>query len=524
MDIGSAHRARDGRGAVRGRASALRRGLLVVPASVLAAAVAGSCQRASTLARVPVAANQEDRTAEGGPYSASTQSFLRGSHWLERVDHVELRDTGGLGTLVFSGADAGQALSVTRLPLEMLVPRLHYAPHDPPDAFDAFNLMLAEYSRNGQSVPWAEPDDTLAHFEAPHLLTETPYTLRADYDFVPEPLFRPLRVAVVNNCLEPGLWELIGFDRVGEIYHAWFRLPVDVYSGLVARVNGVEPAFAARALKWSIEPVPLDLDRLRRASGPPEDAALALIGDDDPVGYSTQDSRQKVSKGFAEIVTREGEVAPARRGDFTRQAVSLSEFVPPGKYSRSKRRRFDLGFLRATEGASVSHVAPLTDYAWRAAHGPTDPAGAAHVELRLRLGQGRSLVLGNLPLALLVPQEDLALHGFGVGILPADNPAERTRLLFDRGPAPSYAYVVEERGGRELALNSHDFGIEQVFIRARPEERDPHWEVTVASYERIVDLVRYRVGMPAGLVAEARAAAAGYVSPSFFTYRDDNTR
>lgn len=46
-----------------------------------------------------------------------------------------------------SVADTRRELSVTRLPAEMLVPRLHYALGGVPDTLDAFNLMMTEYSR-----------------------------------------------------------------------------------------------------------------------------------------------------------------------------------------------------------------------------------------------------------------------------------------------------------------------------------------------------------------------------------------
>ncbi len=496
----------------------------VGPSSALllaAALVAGGCSR--MLARVPLQPNQEQLRDDGEPFTPATQSLLRGSHWLEQAQTLEVRRDGALGTFTFSGRD-GRELRVTRLPLETLVPRLHYAPRTPPDAFDALNLRLAEYSRNGQNVPWAEADDELAHFEAPQLDSETPYTLRADYDFAPDARLRPLRVGLVNNCLEPGLWESYAVDRAGELYHAWFRLPLPVYLDLVREVNGLAPAFVESALRWSDERAPLDLGRLRQVRQAPREVPAALLGDDEPVGYSTQDSRQKLGQGFVTVGAPGAERAPLERADLTRAPLGLVRFVAPGIYARDERQRFDVSFLRELRGAVVSRVAPLTHYAWRRSGRPRAHDGSTHLELRLRLGAGRSLVLGNLPLALLVPQEDFVIHGFGVGVLPADSPAERTRLLLDEGPAPSFAYVVEERDGREWALNSHALGVEQVFVRARPEARDPHLELTLSSYERIVDLVRYRVLLPPDLADEARAAAAAYVSPAYFSYRDDNLR
>jgi hypothetical protein len=96
--------------------------------------------------------------------------------------------------------------------------------------------------------------------------------------------------------------------------------------------------------------------------------------------------------------------------------------------------------------------------------------------------------------------------------------------LIEAGPPPSFAYLC--RPGEEglVAVNSHDYGLEQVFIRTHTESDDLWWEITVTSYERIVDIVKYRVDVPADLVDDLRAAAATYTAPIYRTYRDDNLR
>ncbi len=484
------------------------------------ALILGACAGPRPAVQVALRANREQRRPDGEPFTPATQSLLRGAHWLEQARTLTLD---GASLITLRGAD-GHRLLLRNLPLESLVPRLHYVPRSPPDAFDALNLRLAEYSRNGQNVPWAEPDDALAHFEAPHLTSEAPYSLRGDYDFAPEARTRPLRVGVVNNCLHPGLWETYALDRVGEIYHAWFRLPADWYGRLVAETNGLEPRFVESALAWSEAEARLDLERLRRALGAARAVRASRVGDDDPVGFSTQDSRQKLGQGFATVGTPGAERAPTLRSELSSESLALARFVPPGIYSRDERQRFELAFLRDVGAAELRLVAPLTRYDWRRPAHPRAHEDAPHLELALALGAGHSLVLGNLPVPLLVPQEDFVIHGFGVGVLPADSPAERTRLLLDEGPAPSFAYLVATRAGVPHALNSHLSGLEQVFVRARPEARDPHLEITLSSYERIVDLVRYRVELPPDLAALLRAAAEAYVSPAYFTYRDDNLR
>jgi hypothetical protein len=469
--------------------------------------------------------NLEARLEDGSPYTPSTQSFLRGYHWLDRVDRIEISaGKGDLGRLRLSSPDGEHELVVDRLPLRFLVPRLHYRPGAEPDAFDALNLRLAEYSRVGLGVPSGRPGDARAHFETT-LAAEMPWTLEDDYRFVPRPDLRPLRVAVINNCLASGLWELSATDAAGEIYHGWFDLPSEPYFRLVAAVNGVGESFAREATAWSSEPAPLRLERLRRVD---EDLGRvrAVLAQDEAAGFSTQDSRRKLAKSYALVADTGSDDGgwrrPRTRGELTAGNVRMSSFVPPGRYSLDGRREFDFRFLTAPAGADVRRVTPATSYRFDR-RGTSDAAAGDYLEIDLELA-GHRLVLGNLPLALQVPQEDFVLHGFGVGILDSGGLAERQQFLIDDGPAPSFAYLVDRLGAEPTALNSHDYGIEQVFVRTHSRDPEPWFEITVTSFERIVDLVKYRVEIPLALHGELRRRAAEYVSPLYFTYRDDNLR
>ena len=80
------------------------------------------------------------------------------------------------------------------------------------------------------------------------------------------------------------------------------------------------------------------------------------------------------------------------------------------------------------------------------------------------------------------------------------------------------------RDEKLFAINSHDRGLEQIFIRAYPFEKNPYWEITFTSFERIVDIVKYQIQIPTDLQQQVKKYTMQYITPSYFGYRDDNLR
>ena len=461
----------------------------------------------------------EVQLPDGQLYTPNTQSFLRGRHWLDGAQSMRIAATASdVGTVELVESDAEHDFRLINLPFQQLVPRLHYRVTGEPDTFDAFNLMMAEFSRNGLSLAVGQSGDSHAHFETT-LPQRAPWTLSGDYAFVPDPLFRPVRVSLINNCLSAGLWEFSAVDRAGEVHHSWFDFPVDAYEAVTARTNGLTVPFVHEALAWKTDAVPLDLDRLRTVEETYEPVAIAL--DTGATGYSSQGSRRKLSKGFVTVRLPDGSVrVPQTRQEMTTYPVLLTEFAPPGRYEPDRRKEFDLRFLADPGPVTIRRVRPRTHYA----ASTVSPAWEAdYLEFSIPVGE-RTLVLGNLPLDRLVPQEELAIHGFGVGILPAADFAERRGLLIADGPAPSYAYLTVAGEDGPEAVNSHNVGIEQVFLRALPDDEHPHFVLTITSFERIVDLARFTVDIPPSLLDPLRERSRRYISPVYLTYRDDNLR
>ena len=521
----------------------MKRGTIIACAAALGAVgigvAAALSKRDVEIGYLPLRPTQENRTEDDRLYTPSTQSLLREHSWLEDVGSINLRLDGGDKLEAKLGVDATanepesgdpatsnviKRLAVHNLPVEYLVPRLHYHPASPPDEFDSFNLMLAEYSRNGVSVPRGTEGDSMAHYTT-NLSDSVPWKLRGDYDFIPNPNYCPLRFSVINNCLRPGLWELSAVDRTGEIYHSWFDMPDATYCDLVGEINGVPTEFAKTALEWREGTgFTMDLERLCKVEQPIAQVGVTRINA--PVSFSSQDSRRKLHKNYVQVETADGEKrAPLELEEILQLPVHMSSFDEPGIYFDDQRRKFDFAFLAEPKNAEVRRVQPLTSYRWRDEK-PGKPSMADaydYIEIDIDLGDSKHLIVGNLPLRLLVRQEDFAIHGFGVGILEASTPAERRQFLIEKGPCPSFAYLVESNEDGTLSgLNSHSLGVEQIYLRSHPEGENPHWELTITSFERIVDLVKYRIEIPADLREAQRQHSEVYTPPVFFTYQDNN--
>lgn len=474
------------------------------------------------LGKVQIFPTLEHKNNNGDLYTPATQSLLRTHSWLEQVNEIDISvGPSYRGRFLFKDDFSKYFLELHNIPLNFLVPRLNYQPSNPPDDFDAFNLMLAEFSRNSISVPLGSPEDKMAKYQTD--LPETvPWKLMDNYDFVPNKYYRPLRVGVVNNCLKPGLWEINAIDRSGEIYHSWFNLTEKYYYTLVTEVNQLTVPFVSEALQWSEDEVKLDLSRLREKIE--NFGTVNIAPTEEILGFSSQDSRRRIENNYA-LYEYQGMLrSPTHLSEFTKHPMMMTSFIEPGIYSSKmdERTEFNFSFLANPLMAEINLVKPRTSYKLLNYKKANQLEEDYYLEIDIDLGQNKKLIIGNLPLHLLVQQEDFVLHGFGVGILNSAGFAERRKFLFEKGPSPSYAYLATQKGDNLYGLNSHKLGVEQIFIRSVPFAEDPYWEVTVASYERIVDIIKYKVEIPERLITMQKEHSRRYIPPIYFTYRDDN--
>jgi hypothetical protein len=339
---------------------------------------------------------------------------------------------------------------------------------------------------------------------------------------VPNPASRPKRVALTNNCLFPGLWEISASDSVGELYHAWMKLPAHDYFELVRIANRIdatdEELRASLDYQKQTPRVAIDLERLRavkKAWG----RTPARVDADKPVAsYSTQDSRRKVQRKFYTVERAGAAITPVKFGELqTGDRFRFHSFIPPGIYTAQTPRYVD--FEPIWSEAELAEVTPRTRFANPSPH--RYPLGALEVTLRSQDG-ARAIVVGNLPIDLLVLQEDFDVPGFGVGILRASETVEKRHLYLKEGPAPVYAYSAFVRDGKLEIANNHEQGLEQIYLRPFRRGDRVILCITLVAYERIVDTLAVEIELPAELQQRILNASENYQRPIWRSFSDSN--
>ncbi|WKD51543.1 hypothetical protein [Microbulbifer spongiae] len=472
--------------------------------------------------------DQEERH-NNAPLSGSTQSINRFYSKLRKLDKITPNfnsDTKKLELTVASSSDPSKKEEVVffeEIESRFLTPLLPYARAEKLSEFDSFNLMLAEYARNGVSLSRQHSNKVLGSFHGGRDFFD-PFAQEYNYKegiIGPNENVTPKRMSIINNCLSPGLWEINAQDSVGEMYHGWFSMPKDQYFSMIRvnndlKVSDLKLRFALRYNKNA--EVLLELERLRKEiktlyAGKAQLASNKVIG-----SYSSQDSRRKVQRQFFNI-KRDGEIINAkyfsdlRSGDI----FELYAFIPPGIYSTEKLQT--ITYNPDWQEIEIREVQPLTQF--KGNQSQFDDMG--YIELVLYSSdRSHAFIIGNIPIALLVMQEDYDIPALGVGVLPASEPIERRYLRFKEGPSPHYAYMARIKEGKFYGVNNHEYGIEQIYLRPFEKEGSPFLRITFVSYERIMDVLEVEVPLNELVFDRIRLASNNYRRPLFRTYLDSN--
>jgi hypothetical protein len=491
---------------------------------VVVSGASGGCGRKELAAPVvPLQPDRELKLADQ-PLSASTQSVNRYRSVLSRFDAADLLLDGNdrLRVRFREHGAPSEGLSFENVDARFLFPALDYPHEKKLSAFDRANLMLAEYSRNGVELAHQARNREYGYFASRDLFNEEEEYRFTDGKIEPNPGARPKRMSLVNNCLMPGLWEVSAVDSVGELYHAWLALPEKDYLAMLARVDRIEAGESelreTLAYKKELEHVPVELDRLRTLVQSFGTFPVAVNVSKAVASYSTQDSRRKVQRKFYRVERDGTELEPRsfaelRAGDTFR----FFSFVPPGIYTNRELRTVE--YEPIWTRAELAEVVPKTRFEGQAAR--RSPLGSLEITLHSADGK-RALVVGNLPIDLLVEEEDYDVPGFGVGVLRASEPIERRYLFLKDGPAPVYAYSTFVRDGRLELANNHEQGLEQIYLRTVRRGTDEILRITLVAYERIVDLLELELVLPPELAKRVQAATAAYRRPLWRSFSDTN--
>jgi hypothetical protein len=477
---------------------------------------------------VKLARDQEERLADQ-PLSSSTQSVNRYRSVLSRFDAVDVRydaRSGQLGLRFDEAGKPGDAIAYDSIDARFVVPLLPYPHGRALSPFDKLNLMLAEYSRNGVELSLQNGNSEYGYATTHGALFNDDEEYRFEAGKVlPNPGARPKRMSLVNNCLFPGLWELAATDSVGEMWHAWMTLPAHGYFDLVRAVDGIDAGDdeLAGVLDYhkTIPRVPIELDRLRGVTRELGTIPVAVDASRALGSYSTQDSRRKVQRKFYRIERDGKEIAVSTFGDLRPgDLFQFVSFVPPGIYTRKTMRAVPYEPIWTT--ATLREVTPRTRYG-AAPSKHAYSAGALEVVLHSADGK-RAVIVGNVPIDLLVFQEDYDVPGFGVGVLRASEPIEKRHLFLRDGPAPLYAYAadVDAGGGALVVANNHELGLEQIYLRPYQRGDEVMLRVTLVAYERIVDILEVELPLPAELARKVVDASAHYQRPLWRSFSDSN--
>jgi hypothetical protein len=474
---------------------------------------------------IQVKHNEEYVLETGQPLVSGTQSINRYHSALRELDTLLVdydNDKKLMGIkLVAEGQANAKYVYLKDLDSRYLTPLLPYQHGRELTEFDSYNLMLAEYARSGMNLSFQESNKYFGTFSA----SDNVFDDKGEYIYqndkiLPNSKVRPTRISIINNCLTPGLWEISAADSVGEMYHGWFTLPRETYFEMVRENNSLsvsqETLRKTLAYDGTAE-VLLNLDKLRNKIDTIQTSDLSITYDKKLGSYSSQDSRRKTQRSFYSV-ERDGEEIDAQTfADLIKGDVfSLYKFVSPGVYSTKKE---EVNYDPSWSNVEINTVSPLTSYDGNQSKYNDNES----VEIIIySQDRQRAIILGNIPLSLLVYQDDYVIPAFGVGVLSSSEHIERRYLRIKEGPKPHYAYLTKLDENEFYGLNNHKYGLEQIFLRPIKRGQKVYLRVFLVSYERITDLLELEILLDEKLAMKIDKSSEVFKTPLFRRYQDNN--
>lgn len=325
-----------------------------------------------------------------------------------------------------------------------------------------------------------------------------------------EALDRVYRVQLVNNCLEPGKWEVVidsedysdfpqrrksdnNLNQRRILAHSWFNLPMDIYKTLL-KINNPELETNLVDLGYNelveiSEKTPVDFGQLREPLDEKLDIKVVEIGHQSKRVIEILDPEEYYKKKFGLVLSEDNYTYES----ILNQRLPLTRFQDRGFYSKEKADSFYVQWMKQVDKVEINTI-------------DVHDAGVIS-EIKLT-GENApyEIVLGNVDLALMNEQILCGfLFGVNTYITNVRNNSRPNTIGYDPTQYPSYRrpylYLIDKKTGNWV--NNQFKGVEKVYLSYDDIDRKI-LNIYVLSYERIIPVWMARVRLPDDFVEQIR--------------------
>jgi metal-sulfur cluster biosynthetic enzyme len=325
-----------------------------------------------------------------------------------------------------------------------------------------------------------------------------------------EALDRVYRVQLINNCLEPGKWEVVvdsedysdfserrksdnNLNQRRILAHSWFNLPMDFYKTLL-KINNPELETDLINLGYNeltaiSEKTPIDFNQLREPLDEKLDIEIIEIGHQSKRVIEILDPEEYYKKKFGLVLSEDSYTYES----ILNQRLPLTRFQDRGFYSREKADSFYVQWLKYVDDVEINTI-------------EVHDVGVI-LEIKLT-GENApyEIVLGNVDPAIMNEQILCGfLFGVNTYITNVRNNSRPSTIVYDPTQYPSYRrpylYLIDKKTGNWV--NNQFKGVEKIYISYDDIDREI-LNIYVLSYERIVPVWMARVRLPDDFVEQIR--------------------